>query len=117
MSTHRFSNYRLHPRALLTALVLLLLSGCSVFGIRGTEQAAYSVIEQQDQFELRAYEPLVIVQTFVDSDFDQAGKIAFGRLFGYISGDNTAASEIAIMISGNDIIASRIRLITRSVLG
>ena len=96
MTSHRHSTCRLHPRALLTVLVLLLQSGCSVFGIRGTEQAAYSVIEQQDQFELRAYEPLVIAQTFVDSDFDQAGKIAFGRLFGYISGDNTATSEIAM---------------------
>ena len=96
MSSHRSPTHRLHPRALLTALVLLLQSGCSVFGIRGTEQAAYSVIEQQDQFELRAYEPLVIAQTFVDGDFDKAGKIAFGRLFGYISGDNTSASKIAM---------------------
>lgn len=65
-------------------------------GIRNAEEANYSVIENQKPFEVRNYEALVIAETLIEASFDEAGNIAFKRLFGYISGDNVAASEIAM---------------------
>ncbi len=84
------------PRSLLAGLIILLQSGCSLVGIRTTEEPNYAVLKQEDRFEVRQYEALVVAETLVDENFDDAGNIAFRRLFGYISGDNAAASEIAM---------------------
>jgi hypothetical protein len=71
-----------------------LISGCSVFGVNTVEEARYDVLMAEDNYELRLYEPMVIAETYVEGDFDEAGNRAFRRLFGYISGDNTSSSEI-----------------------
>jgi len=84
------------PLALVTTAVILLQSGCSLVGIRSTEEPNYSLLQNEDRFEVREYEALVIAETLVDSDFDDAGNIAFRRLFAYISGDNETAAEIAM---------------------
>lgn len=84
------------PRSLLAAFIILLQSGCSLMGIRSAPEPNYSVLQKEDRFEVREYETLVIAETLVDASFDEAGNIAFRRLFGYISGDNAAASEIAM---------------------
>jgi hypothetical protein len=77
-------------------LSMLVISGCSVIGINGVEEAAYSVIVKEANIELRDYDPMVIVETTIDDDFDTAGNKAFRRLFAYISGNNVAKSEIAM---------------------
>lgn len=84
------------PLALVTVAVILLQSGCSLVGIRSTTEPTYSLLQNEDRFEVREYEALVLAETLVDSNFDDAGNIASRRLFGYISGDNEAASEIAM---------------------
>lgn len=56
----------------------------------------YRVLEQDGAFELRAYSPYLIAETQVEAEFINAGNIAFGRLFRYISGANTAQAEIAM---------------------
>ena len=84
------------PRSVVAGFIMLMQSACSLVGIRSTEEPNYSVLQQEDQFEVREYESLVIAETLVDERFDAAGNIAFGRLFGYISGDNAAALEIAM---------------------
>ncbi len=56
----------------------------------------YRVIEQEGSFELRAYSSYLIAETEVEAGFMNAGNIAFGRLFRYISGANTAQAEIAM---------------------
>lgn len=81
---------------LVTVAVILLQSGCSLVGIRSTAEPNYSLLQNEGRFEVREYEALVLAETLVDSNFDDAGNIAFKRLFGYISGDNEAASEIAM---------------------
>lgn len=75
---------------------VVLLAGCSVFGIRTSEEVSYRVIEEYGQFEIREYDELVVVATDVSAPFDKAGNIAFKRLFGYISGDNVAQTKIAM---------------------
>lgn len=56
----------------------------------------YRVLEQEGAFELREYSPYLLAETEVESGFMNAGNIAFGRLFRYISGANTAQTEIAM---------------------
>ena len=90
------ANSKLPARLPLVICVLLLQSGCSLFGVRSTEEAPYSVLEEQGQYQIRQYQSLIVATTMVDSDFDEAGKQAFRRLFNYISGDNKADREIAM---------------------
>lgn len=59
-----------------------------------TEEAKYTVLLKEDHFELRAYEPHILAETIVEGEFDGAGSKAFGRLFKYITGNNTARQNI-----------------------
>lgn len=72
-------------------LPLLLLCSCGTVGI---EKPHYTVQEKQDGFEIRRYEAQVIAETLVEADFKDAGNIAFGRLFKYISGENRTQEDI-----------------------
>ena len=81
----------------LPGLILIpLLSGCSVFGVNSVEEARYDVLQLEDKYEVRLYQPMVVVETVVEDDFDNAGDIAFRRLFNYISRENAASSKIAM---------------------
>ena len=82
--------------SILGALFVFILTGCSVFGLRTSEEATYKVLGKYGQFEIREYDARVIVETDVNAPFDEAGKIAFNRLFGYISGENVAQTKIAM---------------------
>jgi hypothetical protein len=70
-----------------------LLTSCFSVGI---EKAKYTVISKEGKFEIRQYQPQIIAETIVDSDFDKAGNIAFGRLFNYISGNNRTKESISM---------------------
>lgn len=74
-------------------LAVLLLPAESVMAIEIPE---YRVLEQDGAYELREYSPYLIAETEVESEFMNAGNIAFGRLFRYISGANAARAEIAM---------------------
>lgn len=82
--------------AIFSALTILFSSGCSVVGISDVEEAAYVVVIKDNDFELRHYEPMLIVETTIDDNFENAGNKAFKRLFAYISGNNVANQEIAM---------------------
>ena len=79
-----------------SALIILLSSGCSLVGINSVEEAAYTVELKENNFELRDYEPMVIVETTIDDDFESAGNKAFKRLFAYITGNNVSNSDISM---------------------
>ncbi len=77
---------------LLVALgVCLFICSCGVVGI---EKPQYTVQEKQNGFEIRLYESQVIAETLVEADFKEAGNVAFGRLFKYISGENRTQQDI-----------------------
>ena len=74
-------------------LKLIHLSGFLFIAIStspamATEEAKYSVISKDKKIEIRHYTPQVIAETIVNADIEEAGNIAFKRLFGYISGNN-----------------------------
>ena len=81
-------------RALLAALAASFLA--SPEAAMAIEQPEYTVERQDGAFELRRYAPYLLAETEVESGFMEAGNVAFGRLFRYISGDNTARAEIAM---------------------
>ena len=93
---HAHCKRRILRHSLIAAAIILLQSGCSLVGIRSTAEPGYSVLQKDELFEVREYDQLVVVETVVDASFDDAGGIAFRRLFGYISGDNASAAEIAM---------------------
>ncbi|MBN2570412.1 MAG: heme-binding protein [Deltaproteobacteria bacterium] len=62
----------------------------------GIEKPKYTVLDKQGKFELRHYPSYLIAETVVDSDFKEAGNIAFGRLFKYISGHNRKQESISM---------------------
>ena len=80
---------------LLSLIVIspFLLSSCATVGI---EKAKYKVIEKESKFEIRQYQPQIVAETIVEADFDEAGNMAFRRLFNYISGENRKAESIAM---------------------
>ncbi len=81
-------------RAALAALAASFLASPEV--AMAIEQPEYTVVRQDGAFELRRYAPYLLAETEVESGFMEAGNVAFGRLFRYISGDNTARAEIAM---------------------
>lgn len=82
---------RLLSKALL-ALSCLIYAGTSM----AIEEAEYTVLLQDGDFEVREYAAHIIAETVVDSEFEEAGSDAFRRLFRYISGNNQAHQEIAM---------------------
>jgi hypothetical protein len=77
----------------------LLLTGCSVFGVRsGTEQASYTVVAHlDDNTEVRRYPPQLVAETSVTAPDESSGRNkAFRVLFDYISGANRAQQTVAM---------------------
>jgi hypothetical protein len=74
---------------------------CAIFfaatgEVMAIEEATYTVIMKEENFELRQYEPHIIAETMVEGDFDKAGNEGFRRLFKYISGENQKKQSIAM---------------------
>ena len=90
-------------RLLALCLTLLAVPGPAA----ASDEVEYAVVERDGPFELRQYPATLAAETLVTgTDFDEAGNVAFGRLFGYISGDNRSQARIAmtspVIQTGND---------------
>jgi hypothetical protein len=62
----------------------------------GIEKAKYTVLEKEDGFEIRKYDPQIVAETFVEGDLEKAGSEGFRRLYDYISGENTKKQSISM---------------------
>ena len=60
------------------------------------EEPRFKVLEKDGSFELREYSAYIVAETRVEAGFEDAGSIAFQRLFRYISGNNVAQQKIAM---------------------
>jgi effector-binding domain-containing protein len=58
------------------------------------EEAEYTIVKKDDNFEIRDYTPHIVAQTLVVGSLEEAGSKAFKRLFGYISGENRSRKKI-----------------------
>jgi len=79
----------------------LYLIFCALFfvttgEVMALEEAKYTVIMKEGNYELRQYEPHIVAETMVAGDFDKAGNEGFRRLFKYISGENQKKQSIAM---------------------
>lgn len=75
--------------------VLLLLSGCSVFGKSDVNTAPYTLLAEDADvaIEVRNYESMVFVSTSMSGE---GSNRAFRKLFNYITGENAGATDIAM---------------------
>ena len=84
------------PNVAMPAAAVLLscfaLASCSVFGSAAAPEPDYTLVSSDGRFEIRDYPVLAIAATSM-ADGQRA---SFGRLFDYISGENTGATEIAM---------------------
>lgn len=85
------------PLLIIITLLSLILEGCSLLGIRTTNEALYTVEKKVGNIEIRRYEPVMIVETYVNEpNFRDATDQSFRRLFDYISGANVSANDISM---------------------
>jgi len=60
------------------------------------EKAKYTVLEKEDDFEIRQYDSQIVAETYVDGDLEDVGNEGFRLLYGYISGDNKKKQSISM---------------------
>ena len=60
------------------------------------EKAKYTVLEKEDNFEIRQYDSQIVAETYVEGGLKDAGNEGFRRLYEYISGDNRKKHSISM---------------------
>ncbi len=82
-------------KLLLSLLLPIILTACSVFGDSGVESAPYTLLksEQSEKIEVRNYKSMVLVSSSMSTDGMNG---AFRNLFRYITGENEGSAEIAM---------------------
>ncbi len=86
-------------RTTIVLLMTVLISACSVFGVRsGYEQASYTVIDRiGETVEIRRYPSQLVAEATVAAVDERAGRSrAFRLLFDFISGANQSRADIAM---------------------
>jgi hypothetical protein len=76
--------------------ILVFFFFCTTM-LMAIDEPSYSILKKEGQFELRRYEPYIVVETTIaDSIMDDASSAGFRKLFKYISGNNRTAAEISM---------------------
>lgn len=83
-----------HRYTALAATAIFLLAAHSE--VKAVEEAEYITTLTDGDIELREYEPSIVAETSVESDFEDASNKAFRILFRYIDGENEARGKIAM---------------------
>lgn len=79
------------------AVMLLVWVAWSYFVIRNVEQLKYQVLEQNENYEIRQYEPSLLAETVIeDVGYSEAFSEGFRRIAGYIFGGNKSQESIAM---------------------
>ena len=75
-----------------------VLAGCSSVGVglRAGEEALYSPLSVDGNFEIRSYEPIIVAQTAVSGSYNNATKLGYQRLTDYVSGSNLARQTVSV---------------------
>lgn len=79
-----------------STLVVLFIVLLGAGKAMASEEAEYTLVLQEGNFELRTYAPQVLAETLVEGGFGNVGNKAFMRLFKYITGNNTSQQKIAM---------------------
>ncbi len=81
---------------LFTLISSIVFGGCSVIGIRTSEEPPFSVLLTSKNIEIRQYNDFLIARTEVAANYEESTTIGFRRLAGYIFGKNLKRQEIAM---------------------
>jgi hypothetical protein len=76
---------------IISAISLVLMGPLDTMA---TEEADYDVIRKRNNFEIRDYAPHIVAETVVAGSLEDAGRMAFRVLFGYISGENRSREKV-----------------------
>ena len=81
-------------------VILMILSslyslGCSVVGVRTAEELQYTVLQSEENFEIREYAPYIAAEASTDEPEDATSSL-FRLLAGYIFGKNSTEESIAM---------------------
>jgi SOUL heme-binding protein len=71
---------------------LLIFAGAAM----AIEEPKYIVLEKAPPFEVRSYAPMILAQTQVDGDLDEASSQGFRLVAAYIFGQNQVSQKIAM---------------------
>ena len=63
---------------------------------QATEKPDYTVVMEDDEFEIREYPSMLIAEVTVKGDRKTAANLAFKKLAGFIFGDNQSRSKLAM---------------------
>lgn len=78
-----------------STISLLIFSGIAM----ATEEPKFSLLQKEQAFELRLYEPKIIAEVEVDGDMSDASRKGFKLIADFIFGNNTAQSGKSEKIS------------------
>jgi hypothetical protein len=87
--------------AAITGIAIFGSAGCSVVGIRTSEERARSIVLEDGDFEIREYAPAIIARTRAATAYDKASGQNFRRLGGYIFGRNVERKSVAMTMPVN----------------
>ena len=73
----------------LLSFCLLVITG----PVMSIEEPKYKVIKSFERFELRNYEPMIIAETFVSGDMNEATRAGFKIIADYIFGNNLSSTN------------------------
>jgi len=79
-------------------LFITVVAGLLLMGADGMayEKRAYTVLEKDQNFEVRDYAPAVVAETIVQGNFEDVGSKGFRILVAYISGKNDKQESISM---------------------
>ena len=88
-------------RAMLALVSGLMLTGCTVVGIRsGTEEPRYAVVDKVGDIEIRQYGPRIAAEATVSGEEYAARNAGFRKVAAYIFGDNHTQGKVAMTVPG-----------------
>ena len=89
-------NKKIALKSLSCILVLLAVTGCSVFGIRSEEQPPYEVLYSDGNIDIRQYGSFIVARTEVEGSYSDSSSVAFRRIAGYIFGKNKKKQKMSM---------------------
>jgi len=78
-----------------TFLLMLCATMLPTGAAMAVEEPQFHIERAEAPFELRAYQGFVVAETWVDGDFDSAGRTGVRRIAGYIFGKNLSTRGAA----------------------
>ena len=95
MQSTRSRNFKALSVAMVTAVITVTVSGCSVFGTKAANEPESRIVEKDGNVEIRRYAAYVVAETTVSGAYDTAVNTGFRRLFKYISGANRRSQKVS----------------------